>query len=304
MTISPSNPTVSVIIPTLNRAQLVHRAIQSVLKQTYEDLELIVVDDGSTDDLAGSLSRIEDPRFRLVSHAENRGPAAARNTGISEALGQYVAFLDSDDYWLPNKLEVQLEFMRSSDEGIRLSCTAYKLISRYHPEDELHFGKPTMTEIDMQWGCRVSPGATLLAERALFDEAGPMNEQMSRLEDWDWLLRCLRLTNLKILNELLSVVDYGAHDRRIDYEEVRSSVDLMKHSHFIKRGFLPSVPRLRFLATLENELAVAAYGNGRHGLATWHTLRSLCYFPYRSFDTLRRIGSRLLFDARTPKQKT
>ena len=295
--------TVSVIIPVFNRSQLVHRAIQSVLKQTHSDLELIVVDDGSTDDLADSLSLIKDPRLRLASHDENKGAAAARNTGISEARGQYVAFLDSDDYWLPEKLERQLEFMRSFNRGTRLSCTAYKIFSHRFPEGELYFGKPTVTENDMQRGCRAGPGTTLLAERALFDETGPMNEQMSRLEDWDWLLRCLKFTNLETLNEALSVVDYSSDDRKIYYDDVRFSVDLMKHNHFITRGFLPSIPRLRYIATLENELAVAAYGNKRYGLAIWHTLKSLCTFPFRNMNSLRRVGSGILLDMRTPEKK-
>jgi glycosyltransferase involved in cell wall biosynthesis len=297
------NPTVSVVIPSFNRAQLLHRAIDSVLTQTYEDFELIVVNDGSTDDLGGSLSHITDLRFRLVSHHENRGSAAARNTGISEARGQYVAFLDSDDYWLPEKLERQLEFMRSPNRCARISCTAYQIISRRYPDGELYFSKPVITEKDMQWGCRISPGTTLLAERAIFEEAGPMNEQMSRLEDWDWLLRCLRLTNLETLNEVLSVVDYCAIDRKIEYEVVRSSVDLMKHNHFITPGPLPSISRLRFLASLENELAVAAYGSRRYGLAIWHTLKSLCINPFRSLDSFRRIASGIFLDLRTPKQK-
>ena len=271
---NPLDQTVSVVIPVFNRSQLVLRAIQSVLNQSYEDLELIVVDDGSTEDLADSLSHINDPRIRLVSHDENKGPAAARNTGISEARWQYVAFLDSDDYWLPEKLERQLEFMHSPNGCSRICCTAYQIISRRYPEGELYFSKPVITEKDMQWGCRISPGTTLLAERVIFEEAGPMNEQMSRLEDWDWLLRCLRLTNIETLNEVLSVVDYSDIGRRIYYEEIRFSVELMKQNHFINLGFLPSSSRLRFLATIENELAVAAYWNGRYGLAIWHTLKS------------------------------
>jgi glycosyltransferase involved in cell wall biosynthesis len=210
---------VSIIIPVFNRSRLVHRAIQSVLNQSYKNFELIVVDDGSSDNLVSSLSRIKDARLRLVSHTENKGTSAARNTGIFEAQGQYIAFLDSDDYWLPNKLACQLEFLLSSNDEVRLCCTAYKIVSQRHPKGEIYFGKPTITEKDMLQGCRVSPGTTLLAERGLFDEVGPMNEKMSRLEDWDWLLLCLRVTNIKTLNVVLSVVDYGLLDREIKYQE-------------------------------------------------------------------------------------
>ena len=147
-----NNPTVSVIIPVYNRAQLVQKAIQSVFEQYYEDFELIIVDDGSTDDLADALSRIKDPRMRLIFHDENKGAAAARNTGISKARGAYVAFLDSDDCWLPQKLKRQLEFLRASEQKARMSCTAYKIFSSRHPDGEFRFAEPLLTEKDMETG--------------------------------------------------------------------------------------------------------------------------------------------------------
>ena len=106
-------PEVSVIIPTFNYGRFLEQAIQSVLGQTFQDFELIVVDDGSTDDTREVLARFEsDRRVRCLFQA-NRGDAAARNTGILNAGGRYVAFLDSDDYWMPEKLERQLGIMRS-----------------------------------------------------------------------------------------------------------------------------------------------------------------------------------------------
>lgn len=98
-------PTVSVVIPTYNRAHLVGRAIQSVLNQTYQDFEIIVVDDGSTDNTEEVVKSFNDPRIRYIRHDQNRGGSAARNTGIKMARGEYIAFQDSDDEWLPEKLE-------------------------------------------------------------------------------------------------------------------------------------------------------------------------------------------------------
>src|SRR4030043_1337098 len=102
-------PTVSVIIPTYNRAHLVGRSIRSVLNQTYQDLEVIVVDDGSKDNTAEIVRGITDPRIVFLKHEKNRGVSAARNTGLKAARGKYIAFQDSDDEWLPQKLEKQLE---------------------------------------------------------------------------------------------------------------------------------------------------------------------------------------------------
>jgi len=110
----PIEPTVSVIIPTYNRAKFIPAAIQSVLDQTYTNLEIIVVDDGSTDDTQHVLEPFKD-KIRCLA-TENRGPAHARNIGMKAALGKYIAFLDSDDLYLPGKLEIQVAFMKAHPE--------------------------------------------------------------------------------------------------------------------------------------------------------------------------------------------
>ena len=103
-------PAISVIIPTYNRANSVGKAIQSVLDQTFKDLEIIVVDDGSTDDSAPVLAAFGD-RIRLIQQA-NRGVSGARNTGVRAATGKWIAFLDSDDQWHSSKLEKQLDALQ------------------------------------------------------------------------------------------------------------------------------------------------------------------------------------------------
>lgn len=109
---------ISVIIPTFNREKTILRALESVQNQTYKDLEIIVVDDASTDNTADSLSKIEDKRVKYLKHALNRGGGAARNTGILNAHGEYIAFQDSDDVWYKNKLEVQLDCLLSNNADI------------------------------------------------------------------------------------------------------------------------------------------------------------------------------------------
>jgi len=107
-----TSPQVSVIIPTFERAPLVVRAIASALDQTMDELEVIVVDDGSTDETAAVVGALNDRRIRYFRHLRNRGGGDARNTGIDVARGAYIAFLDSDDSWLPAKLAVQLVSVR------------------------------------------------------------------------------------------------------------------------------------------------------------------------------------------------
>lgn len=111
---------VSVILPTYNRLHSLPAAIESVLSQSFVDLELIVVDDGSADDIEGFVSALRDKRVRFIRRSVNGGAAAARNTGVAAANGRYIAFQDSDDLWLPRKLERQIEFFEQlpSDVGV------------------------------------------------------------------------------------------------------------------------------------------------------------------------------------------
>ena len=108
-------PTVSVIIPTYNRAHLVGRAIQSVLEQTYKDFELIVIDDGSNDNTEYIIKEFQkkDKRIKYIAYKKNKGGSAARNAGIKSSKGEYIAFLDSDDEWLSEKLEKQIRLFSS-----------------------------------------------------------------------------------------------------------------------------------------------------------------------------------------------
>ncbi len=122
-------PRVSVVIPAYNRADLLPRAIASVLDQTFTDYEIIVVDDASSDD-TGAVARNSDGPVRVVRNDVNRGLGGARNSGIVVASGTYVAFLDSDDEWLPGKLARQIELLDASAGSCAACCASYTLI---HP---------------------------------------------------------------------------------------------------------------------------------------------------------------------------
>lgn len=123
------DPLVSIITPTYNAARFIGETIRSALIQTHQSFELLVADDASRDGTPELIERLasDDPRVRLLRHAENRGPAAARNTALEASRGQFIAFLDSDDLWLPEKLKIQLHFMREA--GAAISYTSYSRIS-------------------------------------------------------------------------------------------------------------------------------------------------------------------------------
>jgi teichuronic acid biosynthesis glycosyltransferase TuaG len=133
------NALVSVVMPAFNSAVFIEQAIRSVQAQTLTDWELLVADDGSTDETAAIVRRMNDndPRVKLISLGERRGPAGARNAAIEAAGGRYIAFLDSDDMWKPHKLERQIAFMRARD--IALSFSAYDRIGEAgEPRGQVH----------------------------------------------------------------------------------------------------------------------------------------------------------------------
>ncbi len=113
---------ISVIIPTYNRADLIIRAIASIREQVYQNLEIIVVDDASNEDIAQVVQQINDSRIKYIRHPTNLGGSEARNTGIKHSQGEYIAFLDSDDVWLPNKLSSQLAAIVAQEERDNLVC--------------------------------------------------------------------------------------------------------------------------------------------------------------------------------------
>ena len=183
-------PRVSVIMPVYNGATSIGRALATVFAQTFTDFELIVADDASTDDLAGALAAYPDPRVRLLRHAVNQGAAAARNNALRLARGAYVAFLDDDDEWLPEKLERQVARLDASPPEVGVSITGYYLLrDRLGRREARPLGDEADWYMRLLAGCTVSFGSCALVRRSLFDEIGGFDETMRRLEDWDWLLR-------------------------------------------------------------------------------------------------------------------
>jgi glycosyltransferase involved in cell wall biosynthesis len=180
-------PLVSVIIPTYNRAWCLREAVDSVLAQEFGDFEMIVVDDGSTDATATLLAayggRVE------VMHQANRGVSAARNAGIAAARGGLIAFLDSDDIWLPRKLSTQIHFFQSHPDALihqteELWVRNGRRVNpgRRHRKPEGMIFEPSL-EL-----CLVSPSA-VMARRELFGQVGLFDESLPACEDYDLWLR-------------------------------------------------------------------------------------------------------------------
>lgn len=193
----PLMPDISVVIPCFNRAGLIPRAVRSVQAQKIDSMEIILVDDGSADDTVAVVARLqaEDPRIRLVRHERNRGEAGARNTGVKNARGAYIAFLDSDDEWLPGKLDAQLKALAQAGEFIGGCLTGAVQVS----EDGQEFAmrdwsdRLPITEINiLSRGCGLAMGTTFLVRRQVYDVVGYYDETLPLMVDLDWLCRFLQ----------------------------------------------------------------------------------------------------------------
>lgn len=126
-----SIPVVSVIIPTYNRAHSLGKSIKSILTQSYQDFEVIVVDDRSTDNTEQIIKNFNDPRIKYIQHQHNSGAAVARNTGLENSSGRYIAFLDSDDEWLPQKLTKQVELLQQSRPEVGVVYTGMEIVNEF-----------------------------------------------------------------------------------------------------------------------------------------------------------------------------
>lgn len=207
--------TISAIIPTLNRSSYVREAVISVINQSYPVLEIIVVDDGSTEDIKQALSDIDGP-IKIVRHAENRGHAAARNTGIKKAQGDYIAFLDSDDLWLEKKLEVQIPRFEDSDD-IGLVGGGYEYIKSTGEVAAKPKLPPEFPRYeDLAIGLFAFSGSSPLAvcKKEVFEKVGLFDEGLLILEDWDMWIRISE--HFKVVNPQDRLVQVRMHN------EVRS----------------------------------------------------------------------------------
>lgn len=197
------DPKVSVIIPTYNRAQSLSRSIQSVLGQTYKNFELIIVDDGSEDNIEEVIRGFNDSRIKYFRHDVNLGGSAARNTGIKNSTGEYVAFLDSDDEWLEKKLELQVRAMESrpSDDWGGVYCSFIDTDQKDCLFKAEKYGNLKKAVLNQEVG--LCAGSTLLISKSVIDNIGLFDENFKRHQDLEFLVRFFRRYNILSVREPL-----------------------------------------------------------------------------------------------------
>ena len=249
---------ISIVIPTYNRASFLKEAIDSVLSQTYRNFELIVVDDGSTDDTPKLLSSYGE-KIKVIKKA-NKGPSAARNRGIKAAKGGWIAFLDSDDVWKPGKLEKQVQFIKDNPE-IKICQTEEIWIrngKRVNPrkKHEMHSGWIYEQCLPL---CIVSPSSVMI-HRDVFEKVGLFDETMLACEDYDLWLRIAPHYPICLVREKLIVKQGGHADQQ---SHVISSLDLLRIKAMVKSLESGGLNESQYeAALLELNKKCRVYGNG------------------------------------------
>ena len=243
-------PRVSVIIPTHNRSAFLRSAIRSVLAQTYQDFELIVVDDASTDDTAHVVDSFNNERITYLRHSVNRRVAAARNTGIGRAGGEFIAFLDDDDEWLPAKLAAQVTMLDSSAAVVGAVYSAFDQVDLYTHEI-LATSRPGKRGHILHELCLrnlIGTASTVCLRRTCLDEVGLFDEGIEFGEEYDLWIRIAHSFDFKYIDEVL--VRYGVHTTRLstNYAVMISGLEgqLRKHAAFFASD-LPNYSR-RYVA--------------------------------------------------------
>ena len=239
-------PSVSVIIPTYNRADFLAEAVDSVLGQTWKDLEVIVVDDGSTDESQEILRRYGD-RVRFF-YQENEGPSSARNLGASRARGQFLAFLDSDDVWEPNKLDAQMAFLRSHPDVRMVCCGGYVLGKSRRRRTPIARDLSGDLFLRLYLRSFINTSSVVLARECFF-EVGPFDPMMRTAEDYDFWLRVAHRFRIGYLKAPLVGIRKHSDELSRNKVELRRNAIRVIERHFDKDR-VPGVVYRRRLADL------------------------------------------------------
>ena len=255
-------PLVSVIIPTYNRCAYLHEAIASVLAQTYAPLELIVVDDGSSDDTPELLYRYRD-RLKVIRQS-NQGVSAARNRGIRAARGEWIALLDSDDVWQPEKLALQTAYLNAHPE-LKICQTQEIWIRngrRVNPKKRHHKRAGDIFEPSLAL-CLVSPSAVML-RTSLLAEVGVFDEQLPACEDYDLWLRVSARYPVGLV-DVPAVVKRGGHADQLSAMPELDKYRIRAITKLLDAGGLTTAQKSAAVKVLSEKCRIYAAGCCKRG---------------------------------------
>jgi glycosyltransferase involved in cell wall biosynthesis len=257
-----SKPLVSVIISTYNRGWILKEAIDSVLAQDFKDYELIVVDDGSSDNTREVLDTYGQDI--IVLRQANKGVSAARNRGIAEAGGQLVAFLDSDDLWQPRKLSRQVDFFNLNPDAVINQTEEIWIRNgvRVNPKDRHR--KPSGMIFERSLGlCLVSPSAVMI-RKSLFDVVGVFDENLPACEDYDLWLRISCRYPVDLIDTPL-IIKRGGHQDQLSKAAGLDRFRIQSLEKIIKSGRLTESQNRAAVDNLRDKCAIYAAGCRKRG---------------------------------------
>jgi len=268
--------TISVIIPTYNYDRFLREAIDSVLAQTYPALEIIVVDDGSTDDTPRILAEYGD-RIRVIRQ-ENLGASAARNTGIAAARGEWVAFLDSDDLWRPRKLECDAARIAADPDLGMVHCGAEQFDNTGKTLFVFLGGlegwvAPDLLRLDRE--VIAAPGSGLTVRKTAAEEVGGYDPRLEASEDWDFCYRVACRYRAGFIPEVLARYRLHGSGRHLDIRKMENGMLMALEKAF--RSSDPAVQSLRnrTYGRLHRVLAGCYFQRREAGLFMKHVIKSL-----------------------------
>lgn len=275
-------PQVSIIIPVYNGEKTIQKTIESVLQQTFTDFEILVINDGSTDTTLDILSKIIDPRIQIFSYPNSR-QAASRNRGLERAKGDYIAFLDADDLWTTDKLELQIKALQSHpDAAFAYSWTDYidETGNLLHPGRHITINGNVYADLIVN--NFVENGSNPLIRREVFDRVGVFDESLPPAEDWDMWLR---------IAELYQFVAVPAAQVLYRVTATSSSLNIAKQEQqcleVLRRGFDRASLEIQQLkpksyANLYKYLtwkAIEGYPSRKNGIAA-----TRCFYRYLQYN--------------------
>ena len=224
---------VSIIIPTYNRANLIGKSISSVLNQTFKNFEVIVIDDGSIDDTERVVKSFNDPRIKYIKCEKNKGACAARNVGIEIAKGKYIAFQDSDDEWLPEKLERQMRIFKTLPQESIVYTGFWRIKNNkktYVPLDRVKQKEGNIYK-ELLRGNFVST-QTLLVKKECFEKLGMFDKNLPRFQDWDLVLRLAKYYNFKFIDEPLALCYFTSKSISTDSNALLKAFKIIEEKYF------------------------------------------------------------------------
>ena len=211
-----SGPLVTVIIPTYNRANQISRAIHSVQAQSYKHWELLIVDDASNDDTAKIISNIADSRIQYIRHETNQGAAAARNTALAQAKGEYIAFLDSDDEWIPAKLEKQVIYFEQLPASVGLIYTGALIVdSTEYKDKKMPVYRGNLLRQLLLENVIVGGGSSPMIRKAVLNSVASFDIKLPARQDLDFWVRISQHYLIDFIDEVLVIINASYQKDRI-----------------------------------------------------------------------------------------